>query len=197
MNIALFDFDGTITNNDNFTNFYNYSSSLKRKLFITPLLFPVFILYKLNIMSPSKTRSIVSYLAFKGYSESKLKDKGAKYAKNEIPKYIRKRALDQINWHKQQGDIIVIVSASLNIYLDEWAFSNNFDLICTTLESVNSKITGRYISGDCTGNEKAKRIMDKYNLSFFRNVYAYGDTVEDAEMLNMGNFKYYRWENVS
>ena len=41
--------------------------------------------------------------------------------------------------------------------------------------------------------EMARRIREKYNLRDYPVIYAYGDTTEDQEMLNIANRKYFRW----
>ncbi len=196
MNIALFDFDGTITNNDNYTRFLKYSGSKTRKTLIFVPILPIYLLYKFKIISSTKARSIISFFAYKGRNETNLGDIGLLYSRNEIPKFIRKNAIDRINWHKSNHDLIVVVSASLNIYLNHWCNQNGLDIICTILESKNGILTGRYQNGDCTGQEKARRVIEKYDLKKYQTIYVYGDTTEDRKMFDLGNAKYYRWEQV-
>ena len=43
---------------------------------------------------------------------------------------------------------------------------------------------------------KVERIREHYNLNRFPVVYAYGDTADDKEMLDLAHRKYYRWEEV-
>jgi len=57
-------------------------------------------------------------------------------------------------------------------------------------------LTGRYLGGECTGAEKALRIGRRYDLGQYREIYAYGDTAEDREMLALANRRYYRWKEA-
>lgn len=66
------------------------------------------------------------------------------------------------------------------------------DLICSQLDVRQNLITGRYVGRDCSGKEKAKRVRAKYDFASFENVFAYGDTIEDKEMLAPANIKYFR-----
>ena len=70
------------------------------------------------------------------------------------------------------------------------------DAICTQLEEKGGRLTGRYVRGDCTGAEKVKRIRERYDLTRFARIYAYGDSDEDREMLDLAHEKYYRWKKA-
>ena len=43
--------------------------------------------------------------------------------------------------------------------------------------------------------EKARRISSQFDLSRYPEVYAYGDTSEDLEMLALAHRKYHRWKD--
>jgi phosphatidylglycerophosphatase C len=99
---------------------------------------------------------------------------------------VRKEALDRIQWHKSQGDVIVVVSASLDVYLSERCKTLGLQLICTQLEARRGVLTGRYQRGDCSGKARSQRVQ----------AYAYGDTKEDNEMLALAHRKYFRWQEL-
>jgi phosphatidylglycerophosphatase C len=69
------------------------------------------------------------------------------------------------------------------------------DVICTQLEERRGAFTGRYVRGDCCGVEKVRRIRERYDLACYAIVYAYGDTEEDREMLELAHEKYYQWNS--
>ena len=71
------------------------------------------------------------------------------------------------------------------------------DCICATLEERGGRLTGRYLGGDCSGREKVRRIRRRYDLGRYDTVYAYGDSGEDREMLELAHRKYYRWKEIS
>lgn len=196
MDIALIDFDGTITDNDNFTSFCFFATSRLRKILILPVLLPVFLMYKCGLIPASRTRIIVSYFAFKGYTIDRISGKGLAYSRERIPVHVRGVALERMAHHKENGDLVVVVSASLNAYLEPWAEANGVRLICTALETINGRLTGRYIGGDCTGGEKVARIRKEFDLGSFDKIYVYGDTSEDREMLSLGDERFYRWKRI-
>ena len=91
----------------------------------------------------------------------------------------------------------MLVSASLDVYLGPWCERHGVDYICTRLEERGGRLTGRYIQGDCSGAEKVRRILQRYQLTRYALVYAYGDSAEDREMLELAHKKYYRWTEIS
>jgi phosphatidylglycerophosphatase C len=196
MNLALFDFDGTITWKDMFTSFIFFAVEHKRIMFGRIFLIPVLIAYKLRILSASRTREIAAGFAFRGRRFTDIQSLGRIFTDEVIPQYIRPEAFRKIQWHKSQGDKIVVVSASLDVYLKHWCNNNELGLICTKFEVKNGLITGKYYHGDCSGKEKAKRIIKNYNIEDYKIIYAYGDTAEDREMLSLANKKYYRWKEI-
>ena len=69
--------------------------------------------------------------------------------------------------------------------------------ICSTLEEKHGRLTGKYVDGDCCGEEKVRRIGARYDLSRYARVYAYGDSGEDREMLELAHTKFYRGTEIS
>jgi phosphoserine phosphatase len=57
-------------------------------------------------------------------------------------------------------------------------------------------ITGRFLTRSCSGKEKARRVRERYDLSRYEYVYAYGDNAGDRAMLDLADEKYYRWRRV-
>jgi len=196
MNLALFDFDGTVTTSDTWTPFIRESATRPRALAAVLLLSPVIAGYKLGIVSARTSRPMVAWFAFRGRSAADVRELGRKYAAEILPDVVRPFAIERIHWHRTRGDDVVVVSASLDVYLRAWCSSHGVDLICTRLEERQGMLTGHYVGGECSGEEKARRIRARYDLSRYAVVYAYGDTDEDREMLAMAHEKYYRWQRV-
>ncbi len=194
MDLALFDFDGTITDNNTFTPFIRYAVGRKRMMFGRFLLTPVIVGYKTGLVPGRIAREIVAGFGFRGRPVSELQYIGRKYATEVLPIHTRPEALERIQWHRRRGDQIVVVSASLDLYLRPWCERHKLELICSRLRRKNGLVTGRYVNGDCSGPEKARRIKKHYDLSRYDTIFAYGDTSDDHEMLALATFKYYqRW----
>jgi phosphatidylglycerophosphatase C len=195
-NLALFDFDGTITHADTFTPFIYYAVQPRRMAIGKAVLSPLIAAYRLGILSASAMRAAAACVGFRGRSEAEIREAGQRYARGSLPSVVRKQALERIEWHQAQGDVVVVVSASLDVYLSAWCKELGLNLICTQLEARGGVLTGRYLHGDCTGKEKSRRVRDEFDVSLYPVVYAYGDTTEDNELLALAQRKYFRWKEL-
>jgi HAD superfamily hydrolase (TIGR01490 family) len=196
MNLALFDFDGTITTRDTFVEFVRFAVAPTRWRAGTALLSPWIAGYRLGLVPAHRIRAAISRVAFRGAAEHDLNARGRAFASERIPRLLRKEAQQRIQWHRAQGDKIVVVSASLDVYLKHWCEEHGLDVLCTTLEMKDGTATGRYIDGDCSGARKKHEILSHYNINQFSTIYAYGDTREDLEMLDLADHRFFRWEEL-
>lgn len=196
MNLALFDFDGTITSSDTWTPFMRFALRLPRKLVGQVVMIPVVAGYRLGMVTASTGRQLAARVGFHGEDAATVRRLGVKYATTVLPGTVRQSALERIEWHKSRGDHVVLVSASLDVYLGPWCEEHDIACICTTLEERGGSLTGKYVDGDCTGAEKVRRIRQRYELAQYPLVYAYGDSREDREMLELAQKKYYRWREI-
>lgn len=194
MNLALFDFDGTITTKATYPGFVSFAVRPGRKLVGGTLISPLLLGYRAGLVSDRAIRPVMSRVGFWRDDPDRLRKLGQRYAQEVLPALIRPRALERIAWHKAQGDLVVVVSASLDVYLEPWCWSQNLEVICTQLEIRNHRITGRYVAGDCCGEEKPRRIRERYSMADYGTIYAYGDTDEDREMLQMADRRFFRWQ---
>jgi phosphatidylglycerophosphatase C len=172
MNLALFDFDGTVTTSDTWTPFMRFAVRPARMRAGRVLLSPVVVGYRLGMVSASRGREIAARVAFQGEEAAAVRQLGVEYASTVLPGTLRQSALERIEWHKRQGDDVVLVSASLDVYLGPWCERHRVDYICTKLEERGGTLTGRYIQGDCSGPEKVRRILQRYQPARYALVYA-------------------------
>lgn len=98
--------------------------------------------------------------------------------------------MEKLQHHLKNGDDVVIVSASLSLYLAPWCQEHKVKLICSHAAIRNGKLTGRYKGEDCGKGVKARLVQQEYNLKNYNTIYAYGDTDEDWELLNLAHVKY-------
>lgn len=196
MNLALFDFDGTITVADSFTPFIYLAASRTRTALGTLLLSPMILGYRLGLVPGTRMRAAVARVCFWRRRAAEVQALGVAYSRT-LQRLVRPEALDKIRWHQQNGDVVVVVSASLGVYLRAWCEEHGLDLICTELEAEQGVLTGRYAGGDCTAGEKARRVLSRYDVSQYAVVYAYGDTIEDNELLGLASKRYLRWQELA
>jgi len=197
MALALFDFDGTITTADTYTQFLFFATSKPRLILGTLLLLPFIGLYKLGFFPAYRLRPMLSWLAFKGRNIQQLEQQGREFANSYLSLVLKPEMMQKIQQHQQRGDVLVLVSASLDVYLQVWCQAYGFELLCSTLEVKEGRVTGRYMHGDCYGENKVRAIREKYDLNQFDIVYAYGDTQEDKPMLALAQKQFYRGKPIN
>jgi HAD superfamily hydrolase (TIGR01490 family) len=196
MALALFDFDGTVTFKDSFAGFIKYAVGHTRFYLGVACLIPVFIGFLFGLIPAWRAKEFMSMFFFGGSDALTFENLASKYSREELPKIVRKTARERIEWHKQRGDTVVIVSASIDLWLKDWCKAQQVDLIATTLEVKDGRISGRFLTKNCNGREKVRRIEERFNLSDFDYTYAYGDRPGDRPMLAMANERYYRWTRI-
>ena len=190
--LALFDFDGTITDRDSMLAFLRYSHSATGFIIKSILCTPVLCAFALNIISNEKAKELILKRFFQDWNEAKLTEIGQQFSTNELDSLVRKLAIKRILAHLTAGHDVVVVSASLTSWLQPWCENNNLDIIATLPKfSDTDKFIG--INGkNCYGNEKAIRICERYTLKNYTSIYAYGDSAGDNEMLNLAHIKHFK-----
>lgn len=196
MDLALFDFDGTITDGDGFLPFIHRAVSRPRVLAGTLWLSPLIAGYHAGWVSASRMRQSIAWVAFRGRAQAEVAELGERYAET-LEQRVRPEANERIAWHQARGDRVVVVSASLDCYLVPWCRARGLELICSELELRAGVCTGRYRGGDCTGPEKARRVLERCELGAYQQVFAYGDTPEDRELLGLAQRRFFRWQELA
>jgi len=192
MNLALFDFDGTITNKDSMFDFIHFAVGGVNFYCGLALLSPMLLAFKLKLLSNQSAKQTLLSYYFKDWNESLFKQVATNYSLTRIDLIIRPEALTKIKWHQQNGDAIVIVSASIECWLKAWCVKHHLGLIATRLEIKDQKLTGAFSTKNCFAAEKVNRINQQFDLDRYDTIYAYGDSSGDLEMLDLADEKFYR-----
>jgi len=189
--IAFFDFDGTITTDDSLLKFIRFVVGDSKFLIGLVVLSPILVAYKLKLIPNYKAKQKMLSWFFKGMRKDAFYQVANEYSLNHIDKIVRLSAMQKIQWHKENGHKVVVVSASVECWLKSWCDKNDLELIATKLE-ISDVVTGKLLSKNCYGVEKVNRIKEKYELSQYEYIYAYGDSSGDKEMLELANEKHYK-----
>lgn len=192
MNLALFDFDGTITDREMLPAFVRFAVPPSRLRLWSWLLAPWVIGYRLGWVSGVSIRRKIAWFGFRRMSAADYRAAGERFAREALPSVLRPQAMARIAWHRARGDTVVVVSGAWDVYLEPWCREHGLELICSSLETLDGRLTGRYAGAQCVGAEKARRVREQYVRSSFDVVHAYGDTAEDAELLALADESWFR-----
>ncbi len=190
--VAAFDFDITITDRDTFLPFLKlaFGSLLLNKVLLSMAFDGLS--FALGFINRDQFKKKLIQKLFTGCSTESMTEIGKLHAIH-IEQWLRPSALARIQWHKERGDRLIMVSASLDIYLKPVAEKLGFDnLLCTQLSSYNHLYDGDLVGLNCRGPEKIVRLNELLgSLSKFE-LYSYGDSTGDKELLKAADHPFYR-----
>jgi phosphatidylglycerophosphatase C len=187
LEIAAFDFDGTLTTRDCFVPFLVATSGRARLARAIAT-----VTTELLGERHAPTRDVVKAGLARGMLRGLTKDEliaiGIEFGSNVIRHSLRNSTLGRLDWHRRQGHRVVIVSASLRFYLEPVAEALGVDVVlCTELEFDERGIaTGELVGANCRGQEKVNRLL-ACGLGDPARLWAYGDSAGDAELLAMAD----------
>ncbi len=190
--LALFDFDGTITSKDTLLEFIKFNVGTLQ--FYKGFLYNFYYLvaFKMKIISNQTVKEKIIKFFFQNTPIEQFEMACFEFTNQVLPRLIRKKAIHEINTLKEKGFEIVIVSASPEHWILHWAEQHGLDLIATRLAVSNGKLTGRIAGKNCYGIEKLRRVEEKYTLSDYKEIYAYGDSSGDTALLNTATKAFYQ-----
>jgi HAD superfamily hydrolase (TIGR01490 family) len=189
--LALFDFDGTITDRDTMFAFVRHARGPVRAGLGLIVLAPILVGFALRLVPRDRAKVALLRYFFAGTPRETL-ERWARGFVDRIEGWIRPEARRRLDWHRAQGHDIVIVSASLDVWLAPWAERYSLRLLCTEGRFEDDVFTGELATPNCHGPEKEARVRAAFDLDAYEYVYAYGDSSGDTEMLAIADECWFR-----
>jgi HAD superfamily hydrolase (TIGR01490 family) len=185
--VAAFDFDGTLSPRDNFVPFL-------RRVAGTPAVAGAFAAGALHVAragrahwSRNDMKAELLQQLVGGRDAADLDDTARTFAADVLAGHLRSEAVERADWHRTQGHRLVIVSASLAVYLRPIAERLRFDAVLATELEVadDGRLTGAMQGENVRGPEKARRLDEWIGHELPGTdpfVWAYGDSSGDKEL---------------
>ena len=188
---AFFDFDGTLIRGDSFRIFARFA--VGKPAFIKALIFssPWIIGWKLGAISNSDAKEHLFGKLFKGMPYADFQRYGEAFSK-VIESRIKPDTVRRLREHVDAGDTVAIVTASMAEWVAPWAAGKGVDILLTTLPEIDSAtglLTGRFLSANCHGAEKVRRIAERFGSLKNAEVWAYGDSAGDEAMMSVATHR--------
>ncbi|MDL0079793.1 HAD family hydrolase [Helicobacter zhangjianzhongii] len=142
MNIAFFDFDGTMAKGDSLLAFVAFVRGKKRLYW--GLFSRCFILigYALGLISNTKAKQALMRYFFAGMDYKEFLQECERFCP-ELESRLKPAALARLQWHKDRGDRVVMVSASFEEYLAPLCARLGMECIGTRLATQLKKVDSR------------------------------------------------------
>ena len=192
--VAAFDFDGTLTRRDTLFPFLLYAAGPVKFFYNILLLSPTLAAYALGFLRNdlAKNKVLHCFLAHKNMTT--LQQLAINFAALKLPKLLRSEAMQRLHWHQQQGHRCVVVSASLEIYLQPWASKIGIEDVLGSKLAMhfNGTYSGNLDGENCFGIVKMQRLEALLGSRNGYTLYAYGDSRGDKELLSAADFPFYK-----
>jgi phosphatidylglycerophosphatase C len=190
--IAFFDFDGTITTKDSLLEIIKFLKG--RTAYYAGILLNMhwFMAYQIKLISAGLLKEKVLSYFFSGTPENIFQEQCDLFAERDLPGFIRKGAIAEMDRLQKEGFELVIVSASAENWIRGFAKRLSLELIATILEVKNGLITGKLEGKNCSGEQKVIRIQERWDLTGYEEIYVYGDTPADKPMMALATRSFYK-----
>ena len=212
--IHIFDFDGTLTKSDSLIGFIRHArgslSLIAGLLHFSPWL----VLMKFHLVSNGKVKQSFFSHFFQGESLAAFDAYCRSFAEQECH-ILRPKGMERMVKVLLAGARVMVVSASIDNWVEPFIRSEldrraaayedagagrdadllrrpRLRIIGTKVEVRSGRLTGRFVTKNCYGQEKVNRIEEVLPRRGEYEINAYGDSRGDKEMLEYADKGYYK-----
>jgi phosphatidylglycerophosphatase C len=179
--LALFDVDGTLTRRDTMFLFLRHALGAGGALWAVARVSPLLVLHVLGVVDNTRAKQALLGAALGGLPRSRLEAAAASFA-DVVDAELRPGALERLRRHLGDGDTVLLVSASLDLWLGPWAARHGLRLLATPTAWTDGVFAG--LGGpNVHGPQKVVRVREVVDPSSFSHVVGYGDSSGDTELL--------------
>ena len=185
--VFAFDFDGTLTTRDTLIAFIHYACGTPRFLLGFLLHAPLLVLMKLRLYSNGKTKQRLFTWFFQGMSIETFDALCQSFALSHRH-LLRPDTVRLLQQALSEGAEVLVVSASIDNWVQPFFSTfhlppSTFHVLCTQIEVIDGRLTGRFHTPNCYGQEKVRRILALHPDRSTYHLTAYGDSRGDRELL--------------
>ena len=178
--LFAFDFDGTLTTRDTLIAFIRYACGTPRFLLGFLLHAPLLVLMKLRLYSNGKAKQRLFSWFFRGMPIETFDALCQSFASTHRH-LLRPETVRLLQQALSEGSEVLVVSASI----DNWVqpFFPAVTVLGTQIEVIDGRLSGRFLTPNCYGQEKVRRILALHPDRSTYHLTAYGDSRGDRELL--------------
>ncbi|MDE5786064.1 MAG: HAD-IB family phosphatase, partial [Duncaniella sp.] len=152
--ITVFDFDGTLTRDDTFLSFARHALPVRRLIAGSLRSLDTLIAWKTGRITNSAAKERIYSALYKELDRKAIEKAAATFR----PRY-REEILSALKKLRDEGQEVIIVTASLDLWMNEIARSLGVRVLCTeTSTAPDGTLTGHFSTPNCHGPEKVARL---------------------------------------
>jgi HAD superfamily phosphoserine phosphatase-like hydrolase len=191
--VAVFDVDGTLLRGDCLWLAARRSKGLAGQLLAALVCLPWLIGWQLRLVSTGrfKQQTIAAFGVCQAVNRAVAAGRGD-WLLSELRAQLRPGALERLRCHQQQGDRVLLCSASPRLLLQPLADWLGVELLCSELEQQQGQWLPKLTSPNCKGPEKVRRLEQHLGPLEELVIEAYGDSKGDRELLQAAALPHYR-----
>ena len=192
--IYAFDFDGTLTTKDTLLEFIRFAKG-SGQMFRGFLLFsPLLLLMKLHLYPNWKAKQQVFSYFFKGMNIDDFNALCTHFAEQN-KHLLRPAGIEKVRQAiEEEQATVLIISASVDnwvrTFFDE--IDKKIQVLGTQIEIKGGRLTGRFTTKNCYGQEKVNRLTALYPHREAYELIAFGDSRGDKELLDFADKSFYK-----
>ena len=194
--VVFMDFDGTVTRGDSLLPFLRRLTPSRLAMGQSVAMVGVDLL-RTRRASRSDAKQFLVSRCVSGRGAEDLRGCGREFAQYLAQRRVLVDAMSEVDRHRTDGALVVLVSASLDVYLEPFRDLVGLDaLLCTQMEYRCGVATGRFSGPNVRGAEKVRMVegwMQSRGLERDHcEVVAYGNGAGDRHLLNWADCGFLR-----
>ena len=187
--VAIFDLDGTLTRRDSYLEYLTgfLIRHPRRLLRILPLPWAA-VKYVLKRLDNTALKQQFLHAVLGGASRRDVEIWTRAFVDHLLANGLRRDALQALEGHRERGDLLVLLTASFDLYAHEIGRRLGFDqVICTKVEWVNGSLSGKLGGPNHRGEEKVRCLLRLKHDYGGASVIAYADHHSDLAFLQLAD----------
>jgi phosphatidylglycerophosphatase C len=187
--LVVFDLDGTITRRDTLFG-YVLGFGFRNGLRILGL--PQVLPELWRFLRGRSDHGLLKAALIRSVMANATRQDVAAWTQRYLPQLLRQgvffNALKQIEQHRAAGDHLVLMTATVDLYVPELAATLGFDeWICSRVAWVDNRLQGDLIGANVRDEEKARQLRELRQRFPGRQVVAYGNSLPDLPHMRLAD----------
>lgn len=191
--VHAFDFDGTLTCKDSFLQFIICDKGKASFLWGFLVNSPWLVLMLLHLYPNWRAKQRVFAHFYKGMPLGDFDRRCRKFGTSKKQHIMRPAGVKCVAQALEAGQQVLVVSASIENWVKTFFTPHpGLTILGTKVEVASGRLTGRFLTPNCYGQEKVRRVAQVLPQRDNYTLIAYGDSRGDKELLDYADVRHYK-----